>query len=75
MMPPKPSYEQRFRFGQRRGRRTARNDRDVRETTHFGRQRSNPGDDETVSRPQRGPTWAHELDLVRGASEHVVGVP
>ncbi len=75
MMASKPSHQARLLVGHRRSRRAAGNDRDVRETTYFRRQRSNPCDDEPVSRPQRGATGAHELNFVGGASEHVVGVP
>ena len=74
MMASKPRHQARLRFGHRRSRRTAGNDRDVRETTYAGRQRSNPSDGEPVSRLYCGATGADELDVVGGASEYVVGV-
>ena len=35
----------------------------------------NARDDETVSRPELGPAWTEQLNLVGSTSENVVGVP
>src|SRR5258705_12303866 len=75
MMLAKPSHQAHLGFGQGCRRRTAGNDRDLRQTAHLRRQRLKPSDDETVSRPQFGPAWTEQLNLVGSTSENVVGVP
>jgi hypothetical protein len=75
MMLAKPSHQALLGFRQWCRWRTAGNDRDLRKTAHLRRQRLNASDDETVSRLQLGPAWTEQLNLVRGTSENVVGVP
>ena len=74
MMLAKPSHEAHLGFWQWCRRRTAGNDCDLRQTAHLRRQRLNASDDETVSRPQVGPAWTEQLNLVGRTSENLVGV-